>query len=477
MNENQKIVVDIELSQNVLNENKDLNDCYNLKSKQLVYELSGELPKDFIKKLEGFMKDEVVGKNQLSVFNPLIVAVNQLQKLKNLKYDPELSDEDIKKLAEELDVSEIELDEDGDIFFDVLPAKLAELKTPAAIAKYNDKVHKIIVKAFKTGHDDSYQDCKDAIATVGSFNTNLSTAKKVLKAPYSSMSKKIDGIYNAFKQESDNTKEAILLNFVDALAVEQKKKDDAAARRNAAANEKIEELTEANKEQANKLDNQSNAIKIAQVKNAIEYTDIGGISGKMAVECPALTKEALEIKLEVTNALTFNLLVEGKNRDITILNDEEVIELRQKFSENKIQWLAVINREIELRKEKIKSEANAVKLETIKETPTTFGPSSPSFGPISPKVIEEVVVTKEFTLNGTDDENFKAMIDEIERMKLDQENFTKVLKSTVFKDQEYVKRVNALLEQSFPMIHDSYIKVIDWAKKFRDEYLTYLKNQ
>ena len=232
--------VEILLTPDVLENNPDIKEHYDSKTNVLSYDIGDNVPKDFKEELDAFLKTS--NPNELASFNPIMKALSDLQTLKVLKYD--------------------------------------------------EKNEKETVQSFKDGKK-----------YIGSFNTSLTGIKKILKDPHIEYNRKVDAIYNFFKTESDNTKNALEVNFKVHLDKEEAKKKAADAKKKAAELAEIESLASANREQAEKL----NAQKRSTRKLEIE-AQINSISFDAAAKSPNLNLEGLTLLKKSLLEKTFDSL-------------------------------------------------------------------------------------------------------------------------------------------------------------------------
>ena len=143
--ENKEILeVEVLISENDLQSNPEIAELYDAKNQKLRFELNENLTKDFKEKLLSLMPSFKAG--DIVQFNPLISAVNQLQEIKILIPD---ADEDFK-------INERTLID-------------------------NNKI-------------------------IGSFNSSLAKAKKIIKEPHVDFNKKVDDLFKIFETEAENTR-------------------------------------------------------------------------------------------------------------------------------------------------------------------------------------------------------------------------------------------------------------------------------
>lgn len=156
----------------------------------------------------------------LAKFNPLVVALNHLKKLKNIKYDPK---------------------------------------------------DKATIQAFK-----------DAKKDIGAFNTSVKSTKTVLKADYLKITRGLDTIQNTFLEESRNIKDELFKNFDVYLKAEEANKKAKEDKKDAARNAELLKLKEDHAIQELQVDGQNayNKIKydiISAAKN-VSISNLNALS-------------------------------------------------------------------------------------------------------------------------------------------------------------------------------------------------------
>lgn len=224
--ESKTIKVEVLMPDEILQSNESLKLRYDKEKSQLSYEMNENIPGTLSKELQAFLEDETIKPKQIALVNPLIDAVNELQAIKHIKYNGRLSSTAIRTLNDNPYGVKVVFDEESDDY-------LVEADLEKVPKEEIEKVQKELEKALKIAHDNSYQAYKDGKKIVGSFNSSLREAKKVLKKPYLDMSKKIEEFYKAFDAESTNVKNALDSNFAKALEIEARKKEEAEKKRKA----------------------------------------------------------------------------------------------------------------------------------------------------------------------------------------------------------------------------------------------------
>ena len=181
---NKILEAQVDLSQSFLNENSEIRKRFDYEKKIIKYEISPLVPDNIITELKQIL--ETSSSKDLIHLNPVIVALAELQNLKNLKYDKEDSK--------------------------------------------------------------SIEDFKLAKKTIIAFGKGITDAKKILKEPHLSYNKKIDSIYNLFDTEKDTVKNCLEENFKEYIQEEEEKKKKAEEKKKKEELEKIAELSKQNEE-------------------------------------------------------------------------------------------------------------------------------------------------------------------------------------------------------------------------------------
>lgn len=204
--ENLKVGIKVHIPEIILNENPEVMKVYNQETESITYDIDADIPKEFIDKLE-LLVPQFHG-SDVVVFNPLIGLINQLQQIKNVKYNPndyEASDR---------------------LYID------------------NNKI-------------------------IGAFNSSLTKIKKTMKDPQIAKNKMIDAIFEIFETESKNTRGALEESFKPLLLEREritKEKDDAKKTKELEA---IAALSETNTKLEEQISNQTKATALTTVENAL----------------------------------------------------------------------------------------------------------------------------------------------------------------------------------------------------------------
>lgn len=205
--ETNKVHIPIIISDVVLQENPSVAEQYDKETQNIFYEIEPTIPEEFVTQLKQLVPS--FHGSDIVVFNPLISAVNELQKIKELQYNPE------------------DVDGSERVYID------------------NNKI-------------------------VGSFNSALKEAKSIMKEPHISMNKKIDAIFNLFENESKNTRGALESNFSELLKKRQEEKDAKEAKKKEAEIAKIAELSGTNTNLENQLAQQKKENAELQIKSSLD---------------------------------------------------------------------------------------------------------------------------------------------------------------------------------------------------------------
>lgn len=198
--------VTIELSENFLKTNPTIKELY--KDGKLNMKLSANIEEDFAENLTSIIGD--LNPREIVLFNPLVEAVNNIAELNST-----------------IGTAKPEREKDDD--------DAAYSKKLKAWDKENDVVLKSINSQIR------------------SFNGSLTNSKKSIKEPYSSVIRKIDALYNSFKNFSDKTKTKVESNFEELLTWRKEEADRIAAEQKAIADENIKNLEQKNIEANEKL--------------------------------------------------------------------------------------------------------------------------------------------------------------------------------------------------------------------------------
>ena len=373
---NKPLEVQVVIPDELFKDDKTLKEHYDKNETKLVYEMNPSVPDSFLNELVNFFNDEVIGPRQIVKFNPLLDAVNQLQELKKISYDPMLSDELEAELIEKCFLNNLSYDIEQKKYIFAITNEAIENKTPEQIKAMESKIEKEIEKALAKQHNNSYQFYKDAKKITGAFNTALTATKKELKDPYLAFTKKVDNIYNVMKSEYDDTVSALDTNFKTALEIEQEKKEAKLKAKMAEEIARAEQLEADNKANAEKLMNQLNETEQLQLKNKMIHTVIGGISKKVATNVINYNLEALANYKRELLGHTLEKLAVDNDADLSVLDEQKLNEVVKEFEDCQAHWISLVQREIKLRMERKELEdklkrdtANLVDKETDDDVP------------------------------------------------------------------------------------------------------------
>lgn len=205
-NARKPLEVKVVIPQEVLDNDSELQKIYDPKKKSLKYDLSGNLPNEVVDDLKKTV--ELFHGNEISRFNPLVAALDQLQSFKDLAYDKE-----------------------------------------------NEK--------------ESIQQYKDAKKFIGSFNSSLRDVKKILKEPHKQVMDQIEALFKHLVAESENTKNALTHNYDEYLQEEERKKKEREDKKKAAELAQIEALKSQNDEMLKNSQQQTIDTAYLNCKNSI----------------------------------------------------------------------------------------------------------------------------------------------------------------------------------------------------------------
>ena len=119
--------------------------------------------------------------------------------------------------------------------------------------KEDGEDEKVYDKRLKTWLKEQSEIYTQLNKTIGSFNSTSRTSKKIVKEPFTSVTKKIDVLYNALTSFSEQRREKLNENFIEYLVAKKQIEDEKQALKDKAANEKLEALQEENKVANEKL--------------------------------------------------------------------------------------------------------------------------------------------------------------------------------------------------------------------------------
>ena len=316
--ENKEILeVEVLISEKDLQSNPEIIQFYDAKNQKLRFELNENLTKDFKEKLLSLMPSFKAG--DIVQFNPLISAVNQLQEIKILIPD---ADEDFK-------INERTLID-------------------------NNKI-------------------------IGSFNSSLAKAKKIIKEPHVDFNKKVDDLFKIFETEAENTRNSLEKNFKEIVDKREEVKLEKDKKKKAAELEQIQNLQQTNEEQAEILKNSEFEKTCLELENTLNK-----ILNNVIEKIPTLNLDGL-------NAMISALKVQKDTDYITpahgfILGgqkQQEFIDLFKSKITTSIQMIGSKINEVQLQKE---MEKRGIP-NPNQEQPN---PSLDNGTPVAPTIFEEV---------------------------------------------------------------------------------------
>ena len=397
--------VEIIISPEVLENNPNVKEHYDLDKKTISYEVGENIPKDFKDELQSFLV--VSSESEIVSFNPIMESLSKLQEFKELKYDKE--------------------------------------------------------------NKESVQQFKDAKKFIGSFNTSLTGAKKILKDPHIEYNRKVDAIYNFFKQESDNTKNALEVNFDEHLKEEQAKKDAAEAKKKAAELEQIAKLAQENKAQQEKMANQQKQNRKLEIE-----AEINKITFEASTKSPNLNLDGLKnLKQEL-----FKKTFEGLFKADDIFTDEEkenfegLFGLAQSGAETMIDSF-IKNFELEVEKQNLQTaNVNLTAENKVLEAQTPASlvddENDTPFGP--PKAIQEETPAGDLAI-------FIAMYNRLVELKDLTNDVSLQIKNTKFEEPTLEKMRLVLADQSMPQVVEWTEKLESWTSGKLDKYKEFIQSK
>lgn len=384
-----------------LGEKADCIPNYDVKSHSLKYEIVKSVPKEFYDKLK-----ELVPKfeeDDIITFNPLVNATLKLQEIK------------LYIESEDFDASE---------------------------------------RTFI-----------DSNKIIGSFNTSIKDAKSTLKEPQIKKNKMIDAIFDLFSTESENTREALKLNFKKTL---DKKAADAQAKldkKNAEANAKMKELSEQASKANDIINNQKIDNRFLELKNAIS-----NVSVRLVQQIPTLNIAGLEKEKEVLNSMKFESFFTEEDR--TLLGEEKENTLRQLFVTTHMSSVEVVLGAIS-------NINNQAAVQTLSNENAVMKASVPNFDPTSEKddlpfeAIENMEVVSETVGAVTDLQRFNVILEKTNSIQNDYEEKLKYLKELKFDDPGLEIIREKLLEQDGKML-EWLTKITTYVQKQHTNYSNHL---
>ena len=342
------------------------------------------------------------------------------------------------------------------VYFNPIMESLSKLQEFKEL-KY-DKENKETVQAFK-----------DAKKFIGSFNTSLTGAKKILKDPHIEYNRKVDAIYNFFKQESDNTKNALEVNFEEHLKEEQAKKDAAEAKKKAAELEQIAKLAEENKAQQEKMATQQKHTRKLEIE-----AEINKITFEASTKSPNLNLDGLKALKQQLFNISFNSLF--KADDIFTDDEKETFEalfsLAQSGAETMIDSY-IKNFELEIEKQKLETANTNLTAENKvleAQTPASLvdDENDTPFGP--PKTTQEEIPAGDLGI-------FLSIYNRLVELKVLTDNVFQNIKTSKFDEPSLEKMRLVLADQSMPQVVEWTEKLESWTKGKLDKYKEFIQSK
>lgn len=316
--ENKEILeVEVLISEKDLQSNPEIIQFYDAKNQKLKFELNENLTKDFKDKLLSLMPNFKAG--DIVQFNPLISAVNQLQDIKILIPD---ADEDFK-------INERTLID-------------------------NNKI-------------------------IGSFNSSLAKAKKIIKEPHVNFNKMVDDLFKIFETEAESTRNALEKNFKEIVDKREEAKLEKEKKKKAAELEQINNLQKTNEEQAGILKNSEFEKTCLEIENTLNK-----IVNNVVEKIPTLNIDGLNAIISALKAQKDTDYITSDH--IIILGGQKAQEYIDMFKEKitiSIQMIGSKINEVQLKNE---MEKRAIPIPN-QEQPNSF---SNNGIPVAPTIFEEV---------------------------------------------------------------------------------------
>jgi hypothetical protein len=387
-----------------LKNNPDIASHYDEKSQKINYSLGDNTPKDFREELLGFMENS--NAKEIISFNPIMEALVTLNDFKSLEY--------------------------------------------------------------KIGCKESIQEYKDAKKFIGSFNTGLTAAKKTLKDPHIEYNKKVDKLYNFFKDESENTKSALDNGFELYLLEEEEKKKVIEQKKKAIELARIAELEKSNEENSKKIAAQHFQTRILEIESKIN-----SIFFEVNTTAPSSNKEGLNLLSNKISQYNFeDLFLEKDN-----FNEEQKNNFRIKFDSSIKNSGITINtfiKALDLEQDNLKLNNEKTVLQSNNETLQAKLPSSLDSGPEDMPFEPAVINLNTPNVLNNDLEKLELMVNELIALKACVEDKTNVLKSIGFEDRELTKIQFKVTENSLPQLNEWCFKLVNWSTQKLNVYKEFL---
>lgn len=395
--------VEVVIPQELIATNEDLGKQYDSKNQKLVYEIGPNVPKNSLDELKELLSSSQLP--EIISLNPAIITLVEMQKFKELKYDKE-----------------------------------------------NEK--------------ESVQQFKDAKKAIGSFNSSITKIKGILKEPHISYNKKVDAIFNFFKQESDNTKGALEVNYDEYLKEQERIAKEKEDKKKAAELAQIQELAEKNKEQQEKLLNQQRASKRIEVEGAINK-----IGFEVNTKVPTLNIDGLQsLKSEILKKQFSSLLSEDEIKEFAF-SEDEINQFKGLFTLSIESAERVIDAQIS-------SINNSTKVQSLESENKVLTAEKQALESTTPSSI--LSGENDMPFSSPKQESAPAPISDIDKFNLinkiisDYDEYTKSvlekIKEVDFNDDQLKQLQSILTDKSFPQITEWTGKLKTWTSDKFSKY-------
>lgn len=451
MADNKKAEVTYKVTQQDVNENESLAGFFDPEQGLVVYNLNDNLTGEFADELTKLLGSEKINVREVATVSPIILAVNELQQVKLLQYEPEIDEDQAKAVGDKFGVDIVINPEDyTDVTYDLRDETPLDEVTQT-------KLHAAMQKLVDKAHDEAYQDYKDAKKLLGQYKKGLTESKRLMKAPAKEFMDSVEAIFKLFAGEYDNTYKAINSSFDEALKVEADRKKAAEAKKQAAVTQKMQELSDKNAEMAAKMDNQDLAMRRAQVYNAFKYQAIGTIQGKILTQKHQWTIEYLEQEKARYEALAFEKHVADSEYTMEMFNEleeDKQDELVAEFEKARASWVRILGEEITNRglKKQVQSYQDSQELPDL-----TSGDVTEPAGQ-------------------SEDELFLWFIEQFEGVQQQMSNLQEAFGKIQFTEEPHAKKQEQILSHLFPVMAEQFGKTQQFIRNHYENYTNY-KNQ
>ena len=396
--ENNVLEVEVLLTDKMIQENPEITEVYDSEKKVLKFEVSNSSPKELADKLSEIMPS-FKGQDIIQ-FNPIINAVNELQQIKILVPD-----------ADDFAASE-------------------------RILIDNNKL-------------------------IGSFNSSLAKAKKIIKEPHLEFNKKVEDIFKIFSTEAENTKNALEKNFKPIIDERERIKKEKEDNKKQAELDAIAKMSEENSQMTEQLNNQ----KIQTAKSEIE-ANLSKMIVNVVNKIPNLNIEGLHTTLSGVKGLHESMYINFDNQ--AIISQEDFLAYREQFNENKATCIAQINSAInnlgiqqELEKRKIAEQVTSqVSTEIANQIPVAENQPQATEGTTASVVLKKTVSDLK-----TDVEKFQFLTDFNNNAYEQYKRQVEELKLIQFEHPDLKKMMEMLLEKQYPVMIENLSKYAAYTEK------------